>query len=102
MISKYNHLTIWGNIGKDPEVRATQTGKEITSFSLAVWQGKDRATMWLDCKSFDPITFGKGAKVVVEGKLMMEAWTSKEGDPVKRFVVIVSCISQQPPREEEF
>ncbi len=102
MISKYNHLTIWGNIGKDPEVRATQTGKEITSFSIGVWQGKDKPTMWLDCKSFDPVTFGKGAKVVVEGKLTMETWTSKEGATIKKYVVIVSGISQQPPREEEF
>jgi single-strand DNA-binding protein len=102
MISKYNHLTIWGNIGKDPEVRATQTGKEITSFSIAVWQGKDKPSMWLDCKSFEPVTFGKGAKVIVEGKLVMETWTSKDGATMKKFVVIVSSISQQPAREEEF
>lgn len=102
MISKYNHLTIWGNIGKDHEVRATQTGKEITSFSIGVWQGKDKPTMWLDCKSFEPVQFGKGAKVIVEGKLVMETWTSKEGATMKKYVVILSGISEQPAREEEF
>jgi single-stranded DNA-binding protein len=73
-MARYNHCIFEGNLGKDPEVKG-----KMTTFSLAVWQGKDRPTLWLLCKSFEaPIMAKKGQKVRVEGRLYFETYADKE------------------------
>ncbi len=45
-----NNLTISGNIGRDAEVRTTQTGKQLCSFTVAVsGRRKDDLPTWFDC-----------------------------------------------------
>ncbi len=33
-----NKVILVGNLGKDPEIRTTQNGKEMASFSIATWE----------------------------------------------------------------
>ena len=37
-----NKIILVGRLTKDPEVRTTQTGKKLASFSIAVDDGKDQ------------------------------------------------------------
>jgi single-strand DNA-binding protein len=81
-----------GNVGKDPEIRYTQAGDPIMSFSLATtetWegkQGKQEKTEWHKIDVFgglakslkDYIT--KGKKLFVEGKLVYDEWEDKSGN----------------------
>ena len=42
-------ITISGRVGKDAETRTTGQGKDVTSFSVAVSEGRDKPTTWWDC-----------------------------------------------------
>lgn len=42
-------LTIAGNVGKDAELRTTNSGEKVLGFPVAVNNGKDKAATWYDC-----------------------------------------------------
>lgn len=87
-----NRITIMGRLGRDPELRRTQSGTAVTSFTLAVdrdfrdKQTGERATDWINCVAwrstaeFAEKYFHKGELAVVEGRLQMRDWTDKEGN----------------------
>lgn len=97
MMSRYNHVLFEGNLGKDPEVR-----DRLTTFSLAVWQGKDKPTLWLHCKSFEaPVMAKRGQKVRVEGRLYFETYTDKGGVARSVWGVIVDTVEPLERAEKE-
>ncbi len=56
-----NHITIMGNLTRDPEMRATAGGKFVTKFGLAVnkeWKGadgqKNKKTTFFNCTCWGP------------------------------------------------
>lgn len=55
-------LIIAGNVGKDPELRRTQSGDAVLNFSLAVDQGKDKDGNKRDAKWFECSLWGKRAE----------------------------------------
>ena len=88
-----------GNLGKDIELRTTQNGKTVGSFSLPVKQGwgDHEKVSWIDCKLLGERAnklaqyLTKGTKVTVAGEFVYEEWETdgvKKGKPV----VIVSEI----------
>ena len=93
-----NKVQLIGNIGQDPDVRSTQGGDKIISFSLATSES------WTDRSSGDKrertewhrvVIFGnglaevaekylrKGSKVFIEGSLQTRKWTDQAG--VERY-----------------
>lgn len=71
------NITILGGVGKQPETRTTQNGKQVTGVSLAVddgW-GDNKRTLWFDCavwgKRGEVISqhVKKGDKLCVTGEL---------------------------------
>lgn len=71
------NITIAGRIGKSAELRRTQNGDPVTSFSVAVddRSGKEKTTLWFDCSlwgkrggSLEP-HLKKGTPVTVSGDL---------------------------------
>ena len=87
-----NHIEIMGRLGRDPELRHTQSGTPVASFSLAVdrdFKDKstgERSTDWIDVGAwrstgeFVSKYFSKGRMAVVEGRLQIREWTDKEGN----------------------
>lgn len=87
-----NHIIIMGRLTRDPEIRHTQTGTAVASFSLAVDRDfKDKATgekatdfidvvAWRNTAEFVSHYFSKGRMAVVEGRLQIREWTDKEGN----------------------
>jgi single-strand DNA-binding protein len=80
--------TVTGNLGRDPELKDTRTGKKMATFSVASTtkrDGKDPETTWLDVVCFDRLAedaagnFRKGMKVIVLGQLSMETFARKDG-----------------------
>lgn len=71
------NITIAGRIGRSAELRRTQGGDAVASFSVAVddRSGKDKATVWFDCsvwgKRAESLTqyLTKGTAVAVSGEL---------------------------------
>lgn len=110
-----------GRLGGDAELRTTQGGTPILSFSVAnkVGYGERESTLWVRCAIFGKRAEGrlieflkKGTVVSVTGELNVRAWTDKTGasqasaDLVVREVELLSSKSsggesREPARHEE-
>ena len=83
-----NKFIFSGNLGRDAEVSATQTGTTLCKFSVAVksgW-GERQQTMWINCVIFGkraegglPQYLTKGRKVFVTGELSHREYQKKDG-----------------------
>ena len=99
-----NRITIMGRLGRDPEVRYTQAGRPVASFSLAVdrdFKDKasgERATDWIPVVAWEALAkfvqqyFHKGQMAVVEGRLQIRDWTDKEGGKRRSAEVIADQV----------
>lgn len=98
-----NQIVIMGRLGKDPEIRRTQSGKAVASFSLAVDREKksadgDRVTDWIECVAWEKKAefaekyVHKGDNVAVKGRLQIRSWKDKEGNNRKTAEVLVESI----------
>jgi single-strand DNA-binding protein len=85
-----NRVLIWGNIGKDPELRMSAGGTAVLKFSVATSERrKDQSGNWTEETEWHAVVcFGKraeglgsflskGASVLVEGKLRTTSWDDK-------------------------
>ncbi|HET6313894.1 MAG TPA: single-stranded DNA-binding protein [Chloroflexia bacterium] len=111
-----NKVMIIGNLGKDPEMKYTQQGTPITSFSVAVsrtWKGPDGSsqeeTEWFRVVAWERLAeqcnefLRKGRKVFIEGRLKTREWTGQDGQ--KRFtteVVATSMILLDPKQGGDY
>lgn len=86
-----NKCFIMGRLTRDPELRRTQSGTAVTSFSLAVdrdfkEQNGERLTDFIDVVAWRATAefvakhFTKGRMAVVEGRLQMRPWTDRDGN----------------------
>lgn len=98
-----NHIVLLGRIARDIELRHTQDGTAVTSFTLAVdrdVKGRDghRETDWIDVVAwrgtaeFVSRYLGKGRMVVVEGRLQVRDWTDKAGNKRRSAEVIAESV----------
>ena len=86
-----NHIILSGRLTRDPELRRTQSGIPVASFSLAVSRDyKDKDTgeattdfidivAWRHNAEFVSNYFAKGRVAVVEGRLQLRDWVDQEG-----------------------
>jgi single-strand DNA-binding protein len=87
-----NKVILLGNLGKDPELRYTQSQTPVCSFSLATSERrKDASGNWGDHTEWhNIIAFGKtaensanflkkGRQCYIEGKIQTRKWQDKEG-----------------------
>lgn len=99
-----NRIVIMGRLARDPELRHTQTGTPVASFTLAVdrdFRDKttgERATDWIDVVAwrgtgeFVSRYFSKGRMAVVEGRLQIREWTDKEGNRRRSAEVVADSV----------
>ena len=99
-----NRIVIMGRLGHEPEVRYTQSGKPVASFSLAVdrdFKDKasgERATDWIDVVAWDAKAkfvqqyFHKGQQAVVEGRLQIRDYTGRDGTRRRAAEVVADNI----------
>ena len=94
MAGSVNKAIIIGNVGKDPEVRSTQSGKKVVTLSVAtseMWKDRNSGerqerTEWHRVVIFNERLaevaekyVRKGAKVYIEGALQTRKWTDQSG-----------------------
>lgn len=82
-----NRICLMGRIGRDLELKKTNSGVSVVSFPLAVDRnGKDAGTDWIDVVAWRGTAevlcsyADKGRMIVVEGRLQMRDWTDKNGN----------------------
>ena len=87
-----NKVILIGNLGADPELRYTQNGNQVASFSVATserWKGQDgkaqESTEWHRIVAWGKLAeicgqyLRKGSRVYVEGKLQSRKWRDQGG-----------------------
>jgi len=94
MAGSVNKVILVGNLGRDPEIRFTQSGQKIANMSIATseqWRDKSSGerrekTEWHRVVVFDERLADivekyvkKGSKVYLEGSLQTRKWTGNDG-----------------------
>lgn len=99
-----NRIILMGRLTRDPELRHTQAGTPVASFSLAVDRDfKDKATgekgtdfidivAWRQTAEFVSRFFTKGRMAVVEGRLQLRDWTDKDGNKRRTAEVLAEHV----------
>ena len=90
-----NKIFLLGRLTRDPEVRTTQSGKTVTSVTLAVDRhggGKDNTDFinvvaWEKLAEVSGNNLAKGQRAMVEGRLQIRSYEGKDGQ--KRWVTEV-------------
>ena len=102
-----NKVILVGNLGNDPDVKATQGGTTITTISVATseqWKDKQtgqaqKRTEWHRVKFFGRLAeiagdyLRKGSQVYIEGSLRTDKYTDKNG--VERYTTDIIANEMQ-------
>lgn len=93
-----NKVTLHGRLAKDVEMRYTNTGKAVASFTVAVnGYGKDAKAEFIPCVAWEGTAqiigdnLVKGSEVLVEGRIQIRSYDAKDGS--KRYVTEVIATS---------
>lgn len=99
-----NIIVLQGRLVRDPEMRSTQSGVAVASFTLAVDRdfggrdGGEKQTDFIDCTAwrhsaeFVSKYFAKGSMAVVKGRLQIDNYTDNDGNKRKSAKVIAENI----------
>ncbi len=99
-----NRIILMGRLTRDPELRQTQSGVSVASFSLAVDRDfKNKETgekqtdfidivAWRNTAEFVSRYFNKGRMAVVEGRLQIRDWTDRDGNKRKSAEVVADNV----------
>ena len=98
-----NKIFIMGRLTRDPELRRTQSGTPVTSFSLAVdrdfkSQSGEKETdfidvvAWRQTAEFVARYFTKGRMAVVEGRLQIRDWQDRDGNKRRSAEVVADNV----------
>lgn len=111
MMAYLNEVNLIGNVGRNPEVRTTQDGTKMASFSLATtkkWKkdGKpNERTEWHRIKVFGPKAkvveqyVEKGDLLLVRGELRLDDFTDQDGTNWKVSEVILKDFEFLSPKK---
>ena len=107
-----NIVAIVGRLGKDPELRTTQSGKSVTSFSLAVQrprknQNGEYESDWLDVQAWGTTAefickyFQQGQLMAVSGRIQTRVYTDRDGKARKGVEIVAQDVSFCESRKRE-
>lgn len=107
-----NIVAIVGRLGKDPELRTTQSGKSVTSFSLAVQrprknQNGEYESDWLDVQAWGTTAefickyFQQGQLMAVSGRIQTRVYTDRDGKARKGVEIVAQDVSFCEGRKRE-
>jgi len=107
-----NVVALMGRMVKDPELRTTQSGISVTSFTLAVdrsyvEQGEERqadfidVVAWRGTAEFVCKYFRKGQLAAVQGSIQTRNYTDKDGNKRKAFEVVADNVHFAEPKRDD-
>ena len=109
-----NRITIMGRLTRDPELRRTQSGTPVTSFTMAVdrdfkSQSGDKETdfidvvAWRNTAEFAAKHFAKGRMAIASGRLQIRDWQDNNGNNRRSAEVIADSIyfGDSKPRDAQ-
>jgi single-strand DNA-binding protein len=109
-----NKAMIIGNLGRDPEMRYTQSGQAVTQFTVAVnrnykdangeWKEETewfRVVAWAALAERTAEYLRKGRKVYVEGRLQTRTWEGQDGQKHYTTELIANTVTGLDPRPRD-
>lgn len=98
----FNLVVLTGRLTADPELKTTQSGISVTSFSIAVDRryrsGEDRQTdfinivAWRQTAEFVTKYFKKGSLIGIEGSIQTRKYQDKDGNNRTVFEVVANNV----------
>ena len=105
-MASVNKVILLGNLGSDPELRYTPSGRAVANFSLATseqWTNKDgekeektewhRIVAWGRLGEICGEYLSKGSQVYIDGRLQTRAWEDRDGN--KRYTTEIIAQTMQ-------
>jgi single-strand DNA-binding protein len=100
MAGSFNRITLVGNLTRDPEIRYVGSGAAVTKFTLAVNRRskQQEETDYVDCVAWDKLAetcntyLKKGMSCLVDGRLSIRSYETKEGEKRKAAEVVVNTM----------
>jgi single-strand DNA-binding protein len=98
-----NKIVLIGNLGRDPEMTSTPSGKAVTKFSLAVSRRykdpdgeRKEETTWFNIVAWERLGetcnqyLRKGSKALIEGRMTSRDYTDKDGNKRTAWDVVAT------------
>lgn len=104
----YNNVILIGNLTSDPVKREPKPDFLVCNFSIAI-NTKTRSgdeVCYMDINTTNKIAevcnkyLSKGKKVLVEGRLKLNEYTDKNGNEVKKIIVVTENVQFLSPQEK--
>src|SRR5262245_47777360 len=106
MAAGVNKVILIGNLGRDPELRYTQSGQPVVNFTMATtesWNKRDgsgreektewhRIVAWGRTAELCAQYLAKGRTVYVEGRLQTREWEDKEGQKRRTTEIVAQTV----------
>jgi single-strand DNA-binding protein len=105
-MASVNKVILLGNLGSDPELRYTPSGRTVANFSIATseqWTNKDgekeektewhRIVAWGRLGEICGEYLSKGSQIYIEGRIQTRAWEDKDGN--KRYTTEIIAQNMQ-------
>jgi len=105
MAASVNKVILVGNLGRDPELRYTQSGTALATFTLATnesFNTKDgqreertewhRIVAWGKTGELCSQYLSKGRPVYIEGRLQTREWENKEGQKQRTTEIVAQTV----------
>lgn len=105
-MASINKAILIGNLGADPELRYTTSGKSVATFNIATseqWTDKDgqknektewhRIVAWGRLGEICGEYLHKGSPVYIEGKIQTRSWEDRDGN--KRYTTEIVALTMQ-------
>ncbi len=101
---KRNNVQLIGNLGMNPEVKSTHTGKKVARFTLAnvAYKTKDNEKVtivnWFNLVAWETQAdiaeqyLFKGRRIGINGRLVVRTWNDKEGKKHSMTEIVVNDI----------
>ena len=113
------HVTLVGNLTRDPELRQTPSGSSVCQLGVAVNSSyKDASGQWVEKPNyFDVVVLGpqgencarylsKGRQVAVDGRLDQRSWEAQDGTKRSKVEIVAETVmfigGQNEAREPAF
>ena len=105
MINQCNFI---GRLGRDPEIRYTQSGKAVASFSIACSEkrGGEETTEWVNVVAWEKLAeicgqyLVKGSLVFISGRMQTRKWQDKDGGTRYTTEIVAREMKMLSPRGE--
>lgn len=100
-----NRITVMGRFVRDPELRHTQSGTAVCSFSIACDRDyKDKTTgekstdfidivAWRNTAEFVSKYMTKGRMAVIDGRLQLRDWTDRDGNKRRSAEIVANSVN---------